>query len=198
MPVLPHPQQLAALGAVLCLHRTEAGGELAGWSQAARAVSESASDSDGLCESIRFFDADGRCCWQLFLLPDTDFLAWERMAAKLPAARAADAGLGIAERLWRRLAHRLGHAGWQANVLQLHALAAGPGFAGMSLLAASLPRLSACGADMARRIVRNAGIECGSLLDDCCCRQASIQSILPADGDNGWPWPPGFNTRTHA
>lgn len=198
MPALPHPQQLAALGAVLCLYRAQAGGELAGWSQAVRAASDSALDSDGLCESVQFFDRDGCCCWRLFLLPDTDFLAWEHMAAVLPDARAADAGLGIAERLWRRMANRLAGAGWQANVLRFHALAAGPGFAGMSLLAASLPRLSACGADVARRIVHGAGLECDDLLDDCCCRQASIHPTMPADGDTGWPWPPGFNTRTHA
>ena len=198
MPALPHPQQLAALGAVLCMYRAQGGGELAGWSQAVRATSDSALDSEGLRESRRFFDRDGRCCWQLFLLPDTDFLAWEQTSALLSDARAAVAAPGIAERLWQRLANRLGHAGWQANVLRFHALAAGPGFAGMSLLAASLPRLSNCGADVARRIVRNAGIECDDLLDDCCCRQASIHATIPADGDTGWPWPPGFNTRTHA
>ena len=34
MPALPHPQQLAALGAVLCLYRMQRGGELSGWQQA--------------------------------------------------------------------------------------------------------------------------------------------------------------------
>ena len=198
MLALPHPQQLAALGAVLCLYRPQAGGELAGWSQALRAVSDSALDSDGLCESVQFFDHEGRCCWRLYLLPDTDFLAWEDLAACLPQARAAESGLTIAERLWRRVANRLVSPGWQANVLRFHALAAGPGFAGMSLLAASLPRLSACGADSARRIARGTGIECDALFDDCCCRQTSIHSTLPADSDAGWPWLPAFNTRTHA
>ena len=198
MPALPHPQQLAALGAVLCMYRAQGGGELSGWSQAVHAACETALDSEGLCEGVRFFDGEGRCCWQLFLLPDTDFLAWERMAAVLPDGRDAETWPGIAERLWRRVATRLGHAGWQANVLRFHALAAGPGFAGMSLLVASLPRLSHCGAGVARRIARGAGIECDDLLDDCCCRQTSIHATRPADVDGGSPWPPGFNTRTHA
>ena len=48
---------------------------------------------------------------------------------------------------------------WRANVLRFHAPPAGPGFAGQSLLAASLPRLSTCGADVGRRIVRREGID---------------------------------------
>ena len=198
MPLLPHPQQLAALGAVLCLYRTQASGELAGWSQAVVASSDSALDSDGLRESVQFHDRDGRCCWQLFLLPDTDFLAWEQMTARLPDARGPEKEAGLAERLWRRVANRLGGESWQANVLRFHALAAGPGFAGMSLLAASLPRLSACGAGAARCIARGAGIECDELFDDCCCRQASIHSPQPAEDAAGWAWPLGFNSRTHA
>ena len=92
MPALPHPQQLAALGAVLCLYRMQRGGELSGWQQAQSASCEHVLDSEGLRESVRFHDRDGRCCWQLFLLPDTDFLAWEQMAAQLPAVRAAFTG----------------------------------------------------------------------------------------------------------
>ena len=59
---------------MLCLYRIQAGSELHGWSQAARVGSDSALDSDGLCESLQFFDRDGLCCWRLYLLPDTDFL----------------------------------------------------------------------------------------------------------------------------
>lgn len=197
MPALPHPQQLAALGAVLCLYRMQRGGELSGWQQAQSASCERVLDSEGLRESVRFHDRDGRCCWQLFLLPDTDFLAWEQMVAHLPAARTTDAG-SISERLWRRVANRLGGPGWQVNVLRFHALAAGPGFAGRSLLAASLPKLSNCGADMARRIARAAGIDCNDVLDDCCCRQSPIHSTLPPDHDACWPMTPAFNTRLHA
>jgi hypothetical protein len=197
MLVLPRPEQLSTLGAVLCLHRAQAGGELAGWSQAVRVVSSGEIDSDGLCESMQFFDQEGRCCWRLFLLPDTDFLAWEDLVAGLPQQRATETALTLAERLWRRVANRLGNPGWQASVLRFHTLAAWPGFAGMPLLAASLPRLSACGAEAARRILRATEIEADDLFDDCSCRRTSIHTTEAAEGDIGWRWPPGFNTGAH-
>lgn len=160
---LPSPQQLAALGAVLCLYRSEAGSELDGWSQAVRVSCESALDSDGLCESLLFFDRDDRVCWRLYLLPDTDFIAWEWMGGCVPGECGAPPGL--AERLWRRLARRFGGPAWRASVLRLHAVPTAPGLAG-PLLAASLPRLSACGLEAARRIVRREGVECDALFDD--------------------------------
>lgn len=196
--MLPHPQQLAALGAVLCLYRAQSGGELAGWAQAVSATCDRALDSDGLRESVQFFDAGGRCCWQLHLLPDTDFLSWDLLAAGLPREREVGAGASLAERLWWRVASRFGDQDWQANVVRFHALPAGPGFAGMSLLAASLPRLSPCGAEMARRIVRHAGVDCGSLLDDCCCRQAATTITAPDARDGDASWHSAFNTRTLA
>ena len=100
---LPHPHELAALGAVLCLYRIQAGSELDGWSQAVRVSSDSALDSDGLCESLQFIDRDGLCCWRLYLLPDTDFLAWEHLLAACPcnarrnldSAFASGCGVGL-------------------------------------------------------------------------------------------------------
>ncbi|HSD15912.1 MAG TPA: Hemin transport protein [Thermomonas sp.] len=188
---LPHPHELAALGAVLCLYRIHAGSELAGWSRAVRVSSDSALDSDGLCESLQFFDRDGLCCWRLYLLPDTDFLAWERLLAGMPAQpRQPDHGPGLRERLWRRVARHLGGPAWRANVLRFHAPPAGPGFAGQSLLAASLPPLSACGAEVGRRIVRREGIEDAGLVDDCCFRQATVHATTaPVRG--GMPGHPG-------
>ena len=194
----PHPHELAALGAMLCLYRAHAGSELDGWSQALRVSSARELDSDGLCESLQFFDRDGHCCWRLYLLPDTDFLAWERLLADLPAHQETDIGQGIRERLWRRVARHLGGPVWRANVLRFHAPPAGPGFAGQSLLAASLPRLSACGADVARRIVQREGVACGGLIDECCCRQAANRATLAQGQGNAAPALVGFNTRTWA
>lgn len=57
---LPHPRELAALGAVLCLYRIQAGNELDGWSQAVGPSSDSTLDSDGLCKSLQFFDRGAR------------------------------------------------------------------------------------------------------------------------------------------
>lgn len=187
------------LGAVLCVYRMQDGSELDGWSRAVHAVSDSSVDSDGLRERVHFFDRHGRCCWRLYLLPDTDFLAWEQLADQLPRrdAGTSEAG-GVAERLWRRVALRLGGQAWRANVLRFHAPPAGPGFSGQSLLAASLPRLSPCGATAARAIVHEEGIDCGALIDTCCCRRISHQAVAADAGrqDDFLPHT-GFNTRIH-
>lgn len=167
---LPQPRQLAALGAVLCLYRAHGGGELGGWAQAARAEVDSGMDSDGLRESLSFHDRDGRCCWRLYLLPDSDFLAWDRLASSLPRADAAPSA-GIAERLWRRLLSPQ----WHCSVLRLHAPHASPGFgfAGQALLAASLTTVSELGATVAARIARSERADDAGLLHDCCCERAA-------------------------
>ena len=81
---LPPPHVLAALGTVLCLYPSQARHELAGWTRAVRAACDSRLDSDGLCESVQFYDRDGLCCWRLCVLPDTDLLAWEELVTGLP------------------------------------------------------------------------------------------------------------------
>lgn len=185
--MLPSPHRLAALGPLLCLYRAHAGGELGGWAQAVRAAACSGIDSDGLHESLLFFDRDDRCCWRLYLLPDSDFLAWERLASGLPAHHAGDAaGSGIGERLWQRLAGRLRGDGWLGSALRLHALPIAPGFALHSppLLAASVATLSPLGAGVARRIALGEGADDTALADDCCCRQAALAAMRGA-ADNG-------------
>lgn len=158
-PRLPHPQQLAALGAVLCLSRADAGSALAGWAQAVRACYGCALDSDGLRECIRFFDARGECCWRLYLLPDADFWAWEQLAGSLPCEAGGSATPGLAERLWRHLARRLNEPCWRACALRFHACGSG---AASAALGASLPALSALGREQVRRIVRCEGLDGGS------------------------------------
>lgn len=144
-PGMPHPGQLAALGIVLCLYRPALGPELEGWRRACRLVACQQLDSDGLHERLVFSDAHGQCCWQLCLLPDSDFLAWDRLLAGVPAAPEAGAP-GVAERLWRRLAHCLRGEAWQGKVLRLRA--AGP--LGMTL-AAQAATPSPLGLQVARR-----------------------------------------------
>lgn len=173
---LPRPTELAALGAVLCLYRAQPGGELGGWSQAVHARACSGVDSDGLRGRVLFFDRDGRCCWRLRLLPDSDFLAWEEMAARLPAATEGPQQGGLGERLWRGLAGRLHGERWQGSILRLHALAMPrQGLRASGVLAASLASPSALGAVTARRIAREEGAEACAIaaIDDCCCRQAA-------------------------
>ena len=159
----PAATQLAALGPVLCLYRTQQGSELAGWQQAVRVEVHTGVGSDGLDERLLFFDAQGRCCWRLCLLPDSDFVAWDRLAASLPAGRDADAG-GLADRLWRRLAGRLLGGQWRACVLHLHAL---PQPGALPVLAASLPLMSMLSATTAQRLAQAEGadLEGGSRTD---------------------------------
>lgn len=170
---MPQPRQLAALGAVLCLYRGSGAGELEGWSQAMSAACARTLDSDGLHESLQFFDAEGRCCWRLHLLPDTDFWAWEQAVAGLPERVASDPALGVGERLWRRVARRMNGPAWRARVLRLHVVSGGPGGTGWPLLAASLPSLSACGEEVAARILRREGVADEARFDHLHGREAA-------------------------
>lgn len=165
----PAATQLAALGPVLCLYRTQQGSELAGWQQAVRVKAHTGVDSDGLDERLLFFDAQGRCCWRLCLLPDSDFVAWDRLVASLPAGVDGETG-GLADRLWQRLAGRLLGGQWRACALQLHAV---PRPASLPVLAASLSLMSPLGIATAQRIAQAEGAELESGLHDCCCEQSS-------------------------
>ena len=178
----PQPRQLAALGTVLCLYRPQHGSELSGWAQAVRVETRIGVESEGLRESLVFFDSEGRCCWHLWLLPDSDFVAWDRLAASLPNHDAGAVQAGIGERLWQRLARRLTGENWRACALRLHAL---PQPLAAPLLAASLAPLSMLGASTARDIARAEGADMQHLSDECCCAQADFSSRHnPASAEN--------------
>lgn len=169
---LPSPLQLAALGTVLCLYRARSGGELGGWRRAVQAESSATLDSDGMREALVFRDATGTCCWQLFLLPDSDFLAWESLSKRLPEqAIASSSRAGLAERMWQRLAGHARHGDWQASVLRLHAR--GGDGRGQPALAATLASVSPLGAAAARAIARSQHADADALRDDCCCARAA-------------------------
>ena len=182
LDALPTPQSLAALGTVLCVYRSRRGdgqgGELGGWQQAVRAEVWCGIDSDGWQECLQFRDRSGDCCWRLYLLPDSDFLAWERIQQGLPRVDAPhgacrDCGPphddGVAGRLWRRLSHRVAGERWQVSALRLHALPAQrpmPGSAWRGTLAASLATVSPLGTEMLQRIARWEDIDLGRFDDD--------------------------------
>lgn len=170
---LPPPHELAAVGALLCLYRVHPGGELGGWAQAVRTAYASGIDHDGVHERLLFFDREDRCCWQLHVLPDSDFLAWERLVAGL-ATHQEDVSGGLGERLWRRLAARLQGGQWRGSALRLHALPSGPGYGLLPalVLAASPASLSRLGAAVARRIAYSEGAGSEALADECCCSNA--------------------------
>ena len=172
---LPSVAGLASLGTVLCVYRSRYGGELGGWAQAVSAESWCGIDSDGWHECLQFRDRSGQCCWRLYLLPDSDFLAWEQLSARLPRGETQPSpGDGIATRLWRRMASRVGGERWLASVLRLHTMPQPSPPASMPVLAASLAPVSVFGADVVRRIARIEGIDSGGPLDDCCCRKFAV------------------------
>lgn len=148
----PTAGQLAALGTVLCLYRADQN-ELAGWQDAVAVHACQGLDSDGVHESLCFTDAHGDCCWRLYLLPESDFLAWDRLVAGLSTRTASSDDANVGERLWRRLAGSLGGRRWRMCAARLHAIGQGRS------LAASLAPLSSLGAATARRIARLEGVD---------------------------------------
>ncbi|MCD9027503.1 Hemin transport protein [Luteimonas sp. BDR2-5] len=185
---LPAPAQLAALGTVLCVHRPGSAAELGGWTRAVHVEVHAGLDGDGVEESLRFFAADGSCCWQLHLLPDSDFLGWSQVSAGLPAV-CGDGGAGsVAERLWQGLSRRLRGELWEASVLRFHALrapAAATADGSTAMLVASLSAISSAGAEVAQRIARRHGGEARFAVDDCCCARAAAASRTAMARDTG-------------
>src|SRR5690606_37656857 len=146
-------------------------------------------DSDGLRESVLFFDDRDQCCWRLYLLPDSDFLAWDRLLATLPAVPVTGIASHVGERLWRRLAGRVRGGQWRATSLRLHAMSETER---APMLAASLAPVSALGAATAQAIVRAEGAEGEVRVDDCCCARSAFAAAAqaggrPADGLSAMP-----------
>lgn len=140
---------LARLGPLLCLSRALEPHVLAGWSLARRVQPRICVDAEGPREALCFHAADGRLCWQLYLLPDSDWLAWDELVARLLAGAIQPPSLPpVAPCPWAiRLG--IGEPLWRACALRLHAL---PG----DELAASQARLSRAGSDAALRIAARA------------------------------------------
>lgn len=155
---LPTPHQLAALGPVLCAYR---GRLLDGWRAAVGATHGVCVDADGVREYVLLHDAGGRVCWRLYLLPDSDFLAWESLTATLPAAERGDVGYrgGLRARLWRQLADNVMGAPQHSLVLRLAARHIG--FLSAPPLTVHLAGVSATGLVMAQRLARRIGARYG-------------------------------------
>lgn len=156
---LPTHTELAALGPVLCLFCERYGGELAGWSRAAQARAHGGIDSDGWYEYIAFADADSCDCWRLYLLPDSDFFAWECMRERLPQHAAALSEPTHSPSVPSPRAASFGRAcarstRWRASVVRLHALRSHM----PEVLAVSPWPVSALGAEMVRSVLRREGI----------------------------------------
>lgn len=94
--------QLVALGPLVCLHRREDYEQLREnalpWLARSRALAISEIDFEGPREALRLYDLDGQPALQLCLLPDSDFLAWERLTQSLPFR--ADAAESLCKPSW--------------------------------------------------------------------------------------------------
>ncbi len=163
---LPSAAGLASLGTVLCVYRSRYGGELGGWAHAVSAESWCGIDSDGWHECLQFRDRNSHCCWRLYLLPDSDFLAWEQIQSRLPVIESWRPSAGtVSSRLWHRLSTCVDGDRWQSSVVRLHALRHPH-----ASLAVSPAPVSRLGAEMVQRVARIEGLDILESVDDCCCR----------------------------
>lgn len=180
-------QGLCGLGPVLCLYddaaqvasvRLAPGAplpwqrELVGLLGARRLQPVASLDNEGPQEGLWFLDADGRPRFGLCLLPDSDYLAWERFLATLPVWPAVGgAGAGWCERLFARLQRRL-QAGpdWYAGLRRFRLGAA----AGLPVLALEpVPTLSPASRLRARDLAGRSHARLDPHADDCCCARAA-------------------------
>lgn len=143
------PDALSALGPLLCLHGAGDAHLLSGWTRAQRLMAQVRLDSDGPSEALHFYDEAGHCSWRLYLLPDSDFHAWERLLSRLPVEAGPPSG-------WRRFWSRERRVApqWHACAVRLHAIADAQG--GVRLAATDVD-LSRLGQACARRIAHQAG-----------------------------------------
>lgn len=153
---LPAPERLAAVATVLCVHPRRQRDVLDGWLAARSALRL----GDGAAEALVFRDGGGRECWRLYLLADSDFLAWDDAAAALAAAP-APAG----PRAWRAALRWL-RGGLRAQALRLSVLR---DEAGHCVLLADAADLSPLGGAQARRIAAAAGARLDERGHACCC-----------------------------
>ena len=107
---------LAEVGPLLCLYPSRSS-ELGGWQSARAVCAESCVDNDGVRESLRFIDDAGRSCLRLFLLPDSDYAAWESLRTRLPCVAGEARSRVCAACTLRRLC--MGECGWKASVLRV-------------------------------------------------------------------------------
>lgn len=150
------PALLASLGPLLCLRRVGDAHPLAGHSAARSVRAWVGLTAEGPREALLFFDALRRPCWRLYLLPDSDCLAWERAVACLEPI-AAPACPGLASEGWQAPVRRLlRNPLWHACALRLHAVSTADTRA---RLAVSDAALSEAGWRTARRIARAEGAE---------------------------------------
>jgi hypothetical protein len=168
---LPAPERLAAVATVLCVYPRRHRDALDGWLAADRAERVSRQDGEDVREALLFRDVAGRACWRLYLLPDSDFLAWDDAAADLPVHRGAESRGGVWASLRRRWLRRW-RGRWCAQVLRLQVLRDA---AGHCVLLADGAELSPLGHAHARRIAAGEGARLSAQAHVCCCMASGLR-----------------------
>jgi hypothetical protein len=158
---LPPIDALAGLGPLLCLSRTR-DTLLSGWRRAVACEYAACVDSSGMRECLRFRTADGDCCWQLYALPEDDFLAWERLIAIMPEGAPCEMSSCLAERMWRSVSDALLGRRWRASLIRIHAFLGRDGNE-QRCLAISQPTVAPFSLAIAHRIAHAEGAELPSL-----------------------------------
>lgn len=145
---------LTALGPLLCLYRAFETHVLTGLSHAAAIFPTVRIDNNGPCEALMFVEPDGRPCWQLYLLPDSDYLAWDKLLIRLAGHQAPTT---LAQRRPCSSACidlAVGNPIWRASALRLHVLSS---CRSPASLAASVAPLSVPGKRAAERLAGHVG-----------------------------------------
>jgi hypothetical protein len=148
------PELLAALGPLLCLYRADDPHALQGWSWAKSVQACIKINSDGPREALTFFDETRRACWQLYLLPDSDYLSWDRVLSCVQCQ------LDSTENAWRYktpavpISHAIGNPIWRACALRFYAV---PGSNNQYCLALGDVSLSIAGRKAAEAIAKSEG-----------------------------------------
>lgn len=143
---------LPALGPLLCLYPAVEAHPLAALERARGCRTAVTLDSDGPSESLQFLDRQGRCCLQLCLLPDSDYLQWDRLSGQVALAGGQRRTARLDTKGRGAVVRATGQPLWRACPLRLHAIAGGQGMR----LAAACAALSPAGRRCAERLVLRA------------------------------------------
>lgn len=150
---LPQVGELARLRTALCVWRNDLGGELDGWGCARSGCAGALVHSDGVLEWFVFRDANGRICWLLYRLPQSDAHAWDRLSRRLAGDREDLRASRERCPLWQKLYRHVTGERWSSSVLDLHAAS----IEGRSVLGATLRVMMPQSASSVLQALRHAG-----------------------------------------
>lgn len=148
------PQLLAALGPLLCLYRADDPHALWGWSWAKSVQACIKINSDGPREALTFFDDAKRACWQLYLLPDSDYLSWDRVLSCVHCELDTSKNSWLQKVPTAPVSRAIGNPIWRACALRFFAV---PSLNNEPCLALADVSLSSAGRKAAEAIAKSEG-----------------------------------------